>query len=111
MPAQHNEAIIIEGGLPVLWCHRSSSLLFWGGGGYYQGRELLGLKFGPIFDELNVNLLTGTPFSRFQRTGLIPYSSKSRSPVLIEAARCVPVRRLAGFPERNIQSSLPSSYP
>lgn len=66
MPAQHNEAIIIEGGLLVLWCHRSSSL-FWK---YYQGRELLGLNFGAIFDELNVNLLTGTPFPAFKELAL-----------------------------------------
>lgn len=37
---------------------------------YYQGRELPGLKFGPIFDELNVNLLTGSPFPAFKELAL-----------------------------------------
>lgn len=66
-----------------------------------RASESLDLKSGLKLVKCHSATVKIKVFFSFQ--SLIPYVLKSLSPLLIEAARCVPVRRLAGFPERNIQ--------
>lgn len=47
MPAQHNEAIIREGNLRVLWCHWDYKMF----GDSIRATEALDLKSGLKFDE------------------------------------------------------------